>query len=361
MIDKNNENKIKNKNKNDKDKDKDNKDDIDIRYIFFDIDGNMIGDVYLFILEANLIDILYKNPEEKEKRTQQLHDKIVKYLKKGLLRKHIKDFITIAQNRIPSIRFFFYTAATRSWAKTIVKALEEALDFTFSRPILSYDHCIIKKGKNLKKSLIANRHIIEKSGPKNGRNKRLKESKNKWLNRCIMFDDIFHNLLEPENKRLIFVPRHDFTILYDPLEDHDKDYLMEKKKDVLILLHTFGYDVLPESLNVDIYEKKHTELNKYLLDLEKQNVDPYKMFKNDIKDRKKYYKLFNEKNRNKKKKQINKDTFGKIKEMLFEPLPKNINDDNKGEYIDIMFSDDHLHDISKEMLYNHVKENPFYF
>jgi len=320
----------------------------------------MIGDVYLFILEANLIDILYKNPEEKEKRTQQLHDKIVKYLKKGLLRKHIKDFITIAQNKIPSIRFFFYTAATSSWAKTIVKALEEVLDFTFSRPILSYDHCIIKKGKRVKKSLSANRSIIEKSGPKKGRNERLKESKNKWLNRCIMFDDIFHNLVEPENRRLIFVPRYDYQIVYDPLVNHDKDYLMEKKKDVLILLYQFGYNALPEFLSDEIYEEKHPNLNKYLSDLEKENDDPYKMYKDDIKERKKYYQLYNEKNRNKKKKQINKDTFGKIKEMLFEPL---LNDDKKyekDENIDIMFSDDHLHDISKEMLYNHVKDNRFF-
>ena len=346
MIEKNN----KNKNKINKDE----KDDIDIRYIFFDIDGNMIGNVELFILEANLIDILYKNQEEKEKRRQKLHDKLVKNLKKGLLRKHIKDFIRMAQDTIPHIRFFFYTASTSLWAKTIVKALEEVLDFTFSRPILSYDHCIIKKGIRVKKSLLANRSIIEKSGPKKGRNERLKESKKKWLNRCVMFDDIFHNLLEPENKRLIFVPRHDFQIFYDPLSDHDKNNLIEKKKDVLILLHNYGYDVLPKIFNNEIYEEKQPELNKYLLDLEKQNEDPYKMYKDYIK-REKYHHMFSEKNKNKKTK--NKDAFERLKEIFFEPVP-NTDDKNKHEYLDIIFSDTHLHDISKEMLYNYVKENP---
>jgi hypothetical protein len=109
--------------------------------IVMDLDETIVGHVsplvvyWLICTELNkLEDTDIYDPREE----------IIKCLKDGLLRPHLKEFMDKVRDKFGYVEFFIYTASQDPWTTLLVECIEEIANVSFNRPIFSRDkYCIL--------------------------------------------------------------------------------------------------------------------------------------------------------------------------------------------------------------------------
>lgn len=135
------------------------------RFLFFDLDGTIIGKITNFLCELELIQRLRQSTTAGTTVSGSNCSTMARFkssmpdlLKLDIIRPGFKELCSHinqvnAANGPVVYAVFVYTASDHEWSHMIIPAVERATNFTFARPFFTRRHCVVTDNHEYKKSL----------------------------------------------------------------------------------------------------------------------------------------------------------------------------------------------------------------
>ena len=227
--------------------------------IIFDIDKTIIGDVAHAALEFDVIKYIY-NECKKKNITAKCPEKTIDIqdaLHNGLLRPHIKEFITFCNNKFKNVELFVYTNSSHGWTNNvIVNQIEKALKIKFNKPYFTREHSLPQYEKSLSNTYS---DIMKTLSSKYPAINQAKHQKLVLDQRLLFIDDIPYNIYDYPSKQ-IKCPAYSYYAYYDIYDKIVNEYKISPKVfDDKALLEFIGRRDIPiYNVNGSIYQKDKT-------------------------------------------------------------------------------------------------------
>lgn len=201
-------------------------------FVILDIDGTLIGDISFCVCEWEILSRI------DHRKLRQLRAFLISYLKSGLLRSGIADFLTNLRSVRDDIEFIIYTASDDKWASFLVPCIESAIGIKLARPIFTRKDCVGKSSSSYKSLAKISQRVFRAFKTKYPA---LKSEKH--VAKMMVMIDNNHVLREKEVSRCIICPTYDYCTPYDVLKNADAASLSQNYKLVCEILHR--YDLIP--------------------------------------------------------------------------------------------------------------------